>query len=68
MIIREGLHAVKAIRARFPEITILADPKVVDGGRMVDLLGVPDSVARASEVEALGMEIEVVFQRHANLE
>lgn len=34
MIIREGLHAVKAIRARFPEITILADLKVVDGGRM----------------------------------
>jgi len=33
-IIREGLHAVRAFRERFPEKEILADAKIMDAGRL----------------------------------
>lgn len=33
-IIREGMHAVKAFREKFPEKEILADAKIMDAGKM----------------------------------
>ena len=33
-IIREGIHAVKAFREKFPEKEILADAKIMDAGKM----------------------------------
>jgi 3-hexulose-6-phosphate synthase len=34
MIIREGLAPVRAIKDRFPGVTVLADTKIVDGGEL----------------------------------
>lgn len=91
----EGLEAVRALRARFPEKEIVADLKTMDAGRgemeiaakagatigvvmgaasdqtirecvdagrnyglkiSVDLLGVPNAVERAKEVEKMGVD------------
>ncbi len=32
MIIREGVHAVKKVKDAFPDLTVLADLKIMDGG------------------------------------
>ena len=32
MIIREGMLGVKMLKAKYPELTVLADTKIVDGG------------------------------------
>lgn len=34
MIIREGLVPVRAVKERFPNVTVLADAKIVDGGEL----------------------------------
>ncbi|MEJ5330383.1 MAG: 3-hexulose-6-phosphate synthase [Desulfobaccales bacterium] len=91
----EGLDAVRELKRRFPDKTIVADMKVMDAGRIeveaaakagahlidvlaaasdatilecvqagknygakivVDLIAVPDPVARARQVEALGVD------------
>jgi 3-hexulose-6-phosphate synthase/6-phospho-3-hexuloisomerase len=91
----EGLDAVRELRRRFPDKTIVADMKVMDAGRLeveaaakagahlidvlaaasdatilecvqagknygakivVDLIAVPDPVARARQAEALGVD------------
>jgi 3-hexulose-6-phosphate synthase len=39
-IFKEGLHAVAAIHAAYPEITILADTKIMDGGEYVATMAV----------------------------
>jgi 3-hexulose-6-phosphate synthase/6-phospho-3-hexuloisomerase len=91
----EGLNAVRELRRRFPQHTIVADMKIMDAGRIevecaakaganlvdvlgaasdatiaecvqagknygakivVDLISVPDPVARAIQVEALGAD------------
>ena len=91
----EGLNAVRELRRRFPQHTIVADMKIMDAGRIevecaakaganlvdvlgaasdatiaecvqagknygakivVDLISVPDPVARAHQVEALGAD------------
>lgn len=33
MIVREGVHAVKAVKTAFPKLSVLADVKIMDGGR-----------------------------------
>ena len=91
----EGLNAIRELRRRFPQHTIVADMKIMDAGRIevecaakaganlvdvlgaasdatiaeciqagknygakivVDLISVPDPVARAQQVEALGAD------------
>ena len=32
LIIAEGMHGVRALRARFPEVPLVADLKTMDGG------------------------------------
>lgn len=34
MILRDGLHPVAALKKKYPRLTVLADTKIVDGGRM----------------------------------
>lgn len=34
MIIKEGLKAVRMVKRTFPDLTVLADTKIVDGGRL----------------------------------
>ena len=39
-IFKEGLHAVAAIRKAYPDVTILADTKIMDGGAYVATMAV----------------------------
>ncbi len=39
-IFKEGLHAVAAIRRAYPDVTILADTKIMDGGTYVATMAV----------------------------
>lgn len=34
MIVRDGLHPVRRLKERHPDLTVLADTKIVDGGRL----------------------------------
>lgn len=33
MIVRDGVHAVKAVKTAFPKLSVLADVKIMDGGK-----------------------------------
>ena len=95
MIVKEGMAPVKAMKEKFPQVTVLADVKIADGGAIesgyavdagadivtvlaiashqtimgapdaphkagreiyVDMLSVPDVVARAKELDAMGVD------------
>ncbi|MBC8570709.1 3-hexulose-6-phosphate synthase [Zongyangia hominis] len=95
MIVKDGVAAVRAMKERFPQVTVLADVKIADGGFIesgyavdagadivtvlaiasdptiqgardaahqagkeiyVDMLSVPDVVARAKELDAMGVD------------
>lgn len=67
LLLREGLHAVRALKERLPDKTVLADTKIVDGGAMecgdavragadiVTVLAIADE-ATVSEVVAVAHE------------
>ena len=64
LMMREGIHAVRAFRDAFPEAKILADTKIMDGGHLestlmfaaganyVTVLGVADPATLAACVDA----------------
>ena len=82
-IVREGVAPLKAIRAAFPDATLLADTKIMDAGRqealyaleagadIVTVLGVADDAtirAATAEAHRLGRKILADMINVSNLE
>ena len=66
LIIKEGMHPVRALKSKFPELCVLADTKIMDGGAIechdaceagADLIGVDDLAAKAQLCLTLGVDL-----------
>lgn len=65
VVINEGLKAVKEVKAAFPNLTVLADLKIMDAAGYevsqasaagADIIAVKDIAARAKELDELGVD------------
>jgi 3-hexulose-6-phosphate synthase len=82
LIVREGVHAVEAIKKKYPNLTVLADLKIIDGGEeiteialeknadIVTVLGVSDNITISgcvSEAKKFGKEVLVDMMAIENI-